>query len=119
MLFTFVAITDFEKKINHLQKKEKSFLKEQKTVKGIKKSAIKNSLTFQKFKETLFLEKRLYTTFQKIQSKKHVLKTVQLTKQSLTSFDDKRYLLPCGIHSYSYYSVLIQKNNGQCIKCMK
>ena len=88
-----------KKKINHLQKKEKSFLKEQKTVKGIKKSAIKNSLTFQKFKETLFLEKRLYTTFQKIQSKKHVLKTVKLKKQSLTSFDDKRYLLPCDTHT--------------------
>lgn len=48
-----------------------------------------------------------------IESKKHQVSTVLINKISLSSFDDKRYLLNCGIHTEPYSP----ENNPFCTKC--
>lgn len=48
-----------------------------------------------------------------IESRKHQLSTVLVNKISLSSFDDKRYLLNCGIHTEPYSS----KNSPFCTLC--
>ena len=39
----------------------------------------------------------------RIQSKKHQLETYEIDKISLTSFDDKRYVLVDGIYMLAYF----------------
>ena len=39
----------------------------------------------------------------RIQIKKHKLETYEIDKISLSCFDDKRYVLDDGIHTFSYF----------------
>ena len=39
----------------------------------------------------------------RIQSKLHKIETYDIRKISLSSFDDKRYILNHGIHSFAYF----------------
>jgi len=66
---------------------------ETKKAKGVKKSAIKNKLTFEDYKAALFENKRYYTTFNAIRSFRQILNTVRVSKLSLSSEDDKRFIL--------------------------
>ena len=54
-----------------------------------------------------------------IQSRKHQNKLMQQQKLAFSSFDDKRYLLPCGQHSVPYGSSLIVPGMGpkDCYFC--
>lgn len=53
-----------------------------------------------------------------IQSRKHVNRLMEQRKLAFSSFDDKRYLLPCGQHSVPYGSALIPKSEGEgCYFC--
>ena len=54
-----------------------------------------------------------------IQSRKHKNMLLQQRKLALSSFDDKRYLLPCGQHSVPYGSVLIAAcvESNSCYFC--
>ena len=46
----------------------------------------------------------------RIQSKKQKLGTYEINKISLSCFDDKRYALHDGIHTFSYF----HKNSVKC-----
>ena len=46
----------------------------------------------------------------RIQSKKQKLGTYEIDKISLSCFDDKRYALDDGIHTFSYF----HKNSVKC-----
>lgn len=53
-----------------------------------------------------------------IRSFNHQLSTIQLNKLALSSFDDKRHLFRCGIHSSPYGSTLIHVvYNNYCYRC--
>lgn len=53
-----------------------------------------------------------------IQSRKHVNKLMKQRKLAFSSFDDKRYLLPCGQHSVPYGSALLQQiSSDSCFFC--
>ena len=54
------------------------------------------------YKTCLFQNSCMYDTFYTIHSNKHIVHTQQITKKSLSSFDDKRYILDDGISSVPY-----------------
>ena len=59
---------------------------------------------------------RITTSFTSIQARKKVVKTLKLKKVALTSFDNKRYIKTCGIHSIPYSS---KHKTDLCLKCPK
>ena len=61
---------------------------------------------FNKFKDVFFDKKIIRHKMKRIQSKTHKLRTQEIDKTSLSSFDDKRYVLNDGIHTL-----------GQCYNC--
>ena len=54
---------------------------------------------FNKFKDVFFDKKIIRHKMKRIQSKTHKLRTYEIDKISLSSFDDKRYVLKDGIHT--------------------
>ena len=55
------------------------------------------------FKDVLFNKKIIRRKIKIIQSKKHKLGTYEVGKISLSSFDDKRFVLDYEIHTLAYY----------------
>ncbi len=47
-----------------------------------------------------------------LRSQLHVISTEQQVKRSLSSYDDKRYILPCGVHTLAYGNALIGAGLG-------
>ena len=73
-----------------------------KTAKGIKKNVIKNVITHENYKETLFNNEQMYHKMKTIRSQNHELGSYEINKVSLSCFDDKRYVLEDGVTSYVY-----------------
>ena len=93
------------KMYSFLMASEDGALKETKAAKGVKKSVISRELHHQDYLKCLFEQKLYENQFNRIRSKSHVVETSAEKKVSLSSFDDKRYLLdnveslPYGHHS--------------------
>ena len=89
-------------------KEEDGKIKEQKTAKGIKKNIIKNNIKHRDYKETLFNNKQMHHKMKTIRSQNHQIKSYEINKVSLSCYDDKRYILADGIHTYAYghYAIL-------------
>lgn len=90
------------------------------TCKGITKS-YKKILRFDDFKRCVSepSQTQVVTQFH-IRSKQHNLSTFQVRKLAFSSFDDKRYITACGIHSLPYgskYIPLLLKNDNTCALC--
>ena len=89
-----------------LRSKMYSYMKDNqkggKTAKGIKKIVIKENITHNDYKETLFNNKQMYHKMKTIRSENHQLGSYELNKVSLSCFDDKRYMHNNGIDSYAY-----------------
>ena len=89
-----------------LRSKMYSYMKDDlnggKTAKGIKKGVIKNNITHENYKETLFNKKQMLHKMKTIRSQNHQLGSYEINKVSLNCFDDKRYILEDGITSYAY-----------------
>ena len=58
---------------------------------------------FNKFKDTLFNKKVGRHKMKRIQSKKHKIGTYEISKRSLSCFDDKRFALNDGIPMFAYF----------------
>lgn len=85
--------------------------------KGISKQ-YKKTINFENFKQCLKKISNHSIKQVNIRSKSHILHTLEVEKICFSSFDDKRYLFNCGIHSVPYGSKLINKNDvGKCIYC--
>ena len=82
--------------------------KEEKTAKGIKKNIIKNIIKYINYKETLFNNTQMHHKMKTIRSQNHQIRSYEINKVSLSSYDDKRYILEDGIHTYAYghYAIL-------------
>ena len=89
-----------------LRSKMYSYIKDNqkggKTAKGIKKSVIKEDITHENYKDTLFNKKQLHHKMKTIRSENHELNSYEINKVSLSCFDDKRYILEDGKTSYAY-----------------
>ena len=65
-----------------------------KKCKGVKKSVVKNSVTFENYKDCLFNNVTYQAKFNTLTSRKHEITTDCITKIALTANDDKRYVIP-------------------------
>lgn len=78
--------------------------KNEKTANGIKKNVIKQDIKHENYKQTLFENKQMYhkIKMKTIRSEAHEIGSYEINKISLSTYDDKRYLLNDGITSYAY-----------------
>ena len=58
---------------------------------------------FNEFKHVLFNKKIIRHKMKRIQAKKHKIRTYEINKISLSSFNDKRYVLDAGVHTLAYF----------------
>ena len=81
---------------------------EMKKTKGVKKNVVKKVISHQDYVDCLFEERKFMHTMQTIRSFKHQLYTIKQNKVSLSSYDDKRYLIDDGVSSlpYGHFSLL-------------
>ena len=64
---------------------------------------------FNEFKDTLFNKKVLTYKMRKNQGKKHKTGTYEINKISLCVFDNKRFVLNDGIHTFSFFHKDLKK----------
>lgn len=88
----------------------------QKKCKGISKRYRKN-IPFSAFENCLNSIQSFATHQYKLSSKSHIIRLVKNTRLCFSSYDDKNYLLKCGIHSLPYFSREIEKNIDKCSFC--
>lgn len=98
--------------------------------KGLAKQVVKSSLRFEDYKSLARVSAQevldgaapthqRHTMFT-LRSRQHQLLLEGLTKRSLCSFDDKRYVLPCGIHTVAWgHAAVIRhaEETGGCPLC--
>ena len=75
---------------------------DKKRAKGVKKVTVKKAITMKNYVDTLFNSTRMKHTMNKICNDKHVLFTSKQNKETLSSYDDKRYIMYDGITSLPY-----------------
>ena len=75
---------------------------EKKTAKGIVRNVIKKYLKHENYKQILETGGRMNSSMKMIRSFDHEIYTVNVTKVSLSAYDDKRYILDDGVTSHAY-----------------
>jgi len=75
---------------------------EKKTAKGIGRSVIKQELKHVTYKDILDTGSKMHSKMKVIRNQKHRMYTMDITKVSLSAYDDKRHILNDGITSYAY-----------------
>ena len=76
--------------------------KSMKKAKGVKKYVIKKYMTHEDYRNCLFDTSEYLHSMNSIRSIKHQLYTVRQNKTTLSSYDDKRYMLEDGISTLPY-----------------
>ena len=80
--------------------------------KGVAKATIEHNLRFEMFETTLFDRTEMLASMDLIRSRSHNLYCETVRKKTLSSFDDKRYLLDDGLSSLAYGHYTIKE--GDC-----
>ena len=70
--------------------------------KGVKKYVIKGKIDHADYKDCLFQDREYLHTMNSIRSEKHLLYSIKQSKTTLSSFDDKRFILSDGISTLPY-----------------
>jgi hypothetical protein len=81
---------------------------EKNVAKGVSKAVIRNKLTFDKYKESLFKCQSSKAKMVRFQSENHQIYTVETNKIALSPADDKRYLCDDGIRTLAYGHIDIE-----------
>ena len=89
---------------------------EKRLCKGVEASAVKKCIPYSMYRNTISTISSLTASMTRIRSKDHIIHIQALNKIAFSSFDSKRYLFNCGIHSVPYGSIEITKT-GQCPFC--
>ena len=76
--------------------------------------AARKALTLKLYRKCVLDFNQIRTTSYTIRSNKHKLFTQRIRKIALSTTDDKRWLLPCGIHTLPHY---YHENKNVCDKC--
>lgn len=97
-------------------KDEKKTEIEKNVCKGVKRVAIRNRLTFDQYKNCIISPQIIRHSFENIHVRNHVIKTAHCKKVALNSFDCKRFIFNCAIHSMSYGNKEINID-GTCPIC--
>ena len=101
--FVGVIVTEFVGLKSKMYSIKKIDGKQYNTAKGVRIAT-----EFDKFKDVLFNEKIIRHKMERIQSKKHKLRTYETDKISLSCFDNKRYVLHDGIRRLAYFHKVSQ-----------
>lgn len=78
-----------------------------KRAKGVKKNVVKQEITFEDYERALFQNKDTYKKMNLIKSKKHELYSIGINKLSLSSHDDKRFVLNDNINTLAHGHVFL------------
>jgi hypothetical protein len=86
--------------------------------KGVKKG-YRKGIPFAEYKKCVINIDQVRVKQYRIQSRNHTITTVSQERLAFSSFDDKRYILPCGVHTLAYGSHLISAaaQSGRCPFC--
>ena len=77
-----------------------------KKAKGIAKPIIQKKMYFELYEEALFNNTKHIKSMDLIRSHSHQLYIERVHKSCLTSFDDKRFILPCGsTYAFNHYKI--------------
>ena len=90
---------------------------EMKTLKGVPKTVVKTKIHFENYLMALLKKKKYSAVFTKIACKNHTLRTIRQQKLALSSFDDKRFVFDCRIHTVPYGSFHIRNKFEKCHLC--
>ena len=90
-----------------------------KVCKGIKRTAIKNQLSFADYQKCLNSQCVIYKSFKNLGSKNHRISTKFVRKIALSAIDTKRFILNCGKHTLALGNCSIKKCEiiGTCYEC--
>ena len=66
-----------------------------------------------KYLHTLKTIESSFLKYRTIRSYKHIIKTIEINKKCLSGYDDKRYILPNGIHTLAHGHFRIEDLNAQ------
>jgi hypothetical protein len=79
-----------------------------KICKGVRQNAVAKKITYKNYRNCIKRVGSISASMRVIRSIKHTIKINSINKIAFTSFDSKRYLMPCGIHSvpYGHYKLL-------------
>ena len=83
------------------------------TDKGASRSHVVKNLKHEDYFRTLQTTKASYATFTTITSHKHAIKTQEVNKLCLSTFDNKRYILPDGVSTLHYGQLRIAELNAE------
>lgn len=110
----FVGLRSKMYSLRVLSGEEKNIFEESKAAKGVHRSVIKADLRFENYYDCLFRCQKLEHLFKCIQSVNHRVYTKFKAKNSLSSFDCKRYLLDT-VHSvpYGHYQINATEQKAQ------
>ena len=90
--------------------------KDEVRAKGLKECLLRK-LRFSDYHECLHQSKPTKYDYSEINGRHHHLRTISRTKVGLSPFDDKRFVLPCGIHTLAYGHYKIQQFPHVCYYC--
>ena len=96
--------------------------KDIKKAKGIIGHAAVAKMRHVDYLSSLQKAKQMTHSFHCIRSRRHVITTIKQTKLSLSPYDDKRFLLRCGIHSLPYGHKILRKRTADydvCHECKR
>ena len=87
---------------------------EKKTLKGISKAVVKKRIRHQDYVEALNNSESTRHNMRTLRNELHQMYTIELSKISLSVFDDKRYILNNGIDSlpYGHYKIAEQETDA-------
>jgi hypothetical protein len=88
---------------------ENSKLVEEKTAKGVKKSATKKMIRHDDYETCLFRKKQTKASMNQIRSHGHEIYSVKLKKIALSPFIDKRFILEDGVNTLAHGHYKISK----------
>lgn len=82
-----------------------------KKAKGIKKDVVKSKLNMDDYRDMIKDVESVGPDMEQqqvvLRSRLHVINTERQKKRALSSYDDKRYVLPCGVHTLAYGNVML------------
>lgn len=82
------------------------------TAKGIKRGYVKKKLRHEHYLRTIKHKITKRAQFQTIRTLNHTIRTIVNDKICLSAYDDKRFILDCGVETYAYGHYKIRQSRS-------
>jgi hypothetical protein len=96
---------------------ENKVVKNKKICKGIRKNTVLKNINYSDYRKCIKNIRSMSASMNVIRSQNHNIKINNVNKIAFTSFDSKRYLMPCGIHSVPYGHHRLNVDTVECHFC--